>query len=54
MKDPFLIHESCPSTHKEDKTKIKINSIYIQLNTGVKEIKQLNPCGLDKSSIEHV
>ena len=48
MKDPYLIHASSPTTYKsinKDKAKIR-NQQNIKLNTGAKEIQQVNPGGL--------
>ena len=52
MKDPKSIHESFSRTYKSrykgDIAKIKTQQ-YIKLNTGAKEIQQLNPDGHDNS-----
>ena len=53
MKDSLLIHASSSGTYKSrykkgDKAKIR-NQQYINLNTGAKEIQQVNPGGPDTS-----
>ena len=44
MKDNELIHELSPRTYKS-RYKMEIKQQYIKLNTGAKEIQQLNPGG---------
>ena len=48
MKDPLLINASYPRTYKSDKAKVRTKQ-YIKMNTGAKEIQQVNPDGPDNS-----